>query len=429
MYARHLYFQAMKQFFPSLTGAARTRRWLLVQTLLTLGLCLPALSQSPDELLSLDWEQIKKDASGGTVNWYMWGGSDTINNYVSGWVGGVAQKEYGVTLNRVGINDTADAVNAVLSEVEAGVTDDGSVDMIWINGENFRTMKQGNLVFCGYNGKLPNNALVDWNDPAIAYDFGTPVDECEVPWNKVQFAIAYDSARVQSPPSSLSDLLDWIKANPGRFAYPAPPDFTGSVFVRHVFYLAAGGHEKLLGSFDKSAYDEVAPKAWKILNDLEPYLWREGSTYPNDINALAQLFSNQEVDFIFSYDASSFGKGVEDGRYPETTRSYGFSDGSIGNTNYVAIPVNSPNKAAALVVANILLRPEAQLEKAKPDVWGAQQVIKLDRVPGGIREKFGSIPRHPAVVSSDELSRNTLPELRGDWVPEIEKGWRENVGR
>ena len=398
-------------------------------SLLVGSINLATRAQESDAVLTMSWDEIQTSARGATVNWYMWGGSDTINNYVSGWVGKVAQDEYGITVNRVGINDTADAVNAVLSEVEAGKDTNGSVDMIWINGENFRTMKQGNLVFCGYHDKLPNNAFVDWSDPAIAYDFGTAVDGCEVPWNKAQFAIGYDSARVGTPPSSLAQLLEWAKDNPGRFTYPAPPDFTGSVFVRHVFYLAANGHEKLLGPFDQATYDTVAARTWQILNDLEPYLWREGSTYPADSTALSQLFANQEVDFHFSYDASTFGTGVDNGTFPPTTRSYGFSEGTIGNTNYVAIPVNSPNKAAALVVANILLSPVAQLEKAKPEVWGTSQVINLGRISPAIRTEFDNLPQHPAVVTADVLAQAALPELQAVWVTAIEKGWRDNVGK
>ena len=331
----------------------------IAKTLLNLAGIFPLISvsfaQDSQLVLAKSWDEIVADANGGTVNWYMWGGSDRINNYVSNFIGKLATDKYNVNLNRVGINDTAEAVNVVLQELEAGVTDEGSVDLIWINGENFRTMKQAKMVFCDYINILPNNKLVNWNDAAIAYDFGTPVDDCETPWNKTQFAFGYDSARVPNPPQSMGDLINWIKNNPGKFTYPAPPDFTGSVFVRHVFYHAAGGYEKLVGPFNQEVFNEVATKTWQILNDLKPSLWRQGTTYPNNSTALNQLFANQEVDFSFSYDASSFGTGVEDGTYPKTTRSYGLSDGTIGNTNYVAIPINSPNKAAAMVVANILL--------------------------------------------------------------------------
>ena len=106
---------------------------------------------------------------------------------------------------------------------------------------------------------LPNTALVTWYKPATAFDFGVPVNDCEVPWNRVQFALAYDSEAMDTPPADIEALLAWIEANPGQFTYPAPPDFNGSVFVRHVFYHAAGGAEARLGPVDQTVFDEIAP--------------------------------------------------------------------------------------------------------------------------------------------------------------------------
>ncbi|HEX9858264.1 MAG TPA: ABC transporter substrate-binding protein, partial [Paracoccaceae bacterium] len=110
---------------------------------------LPALADTADgaALTAMPWAEVEALAKGSTVNWFMWGGSDTINAYVSETVGKVLQDQYGITLNRVGITDTAEVVNAVLGEKAAGVTDAGSVDMIWINGENFRSMQQAGLAF------------------------------------------------------------------------------------------------------------------------------------------------------------------------------------------------------------------------------------------------------------------------------------------
>ena len=380
-------------------------------------------------LIGQDWEAIVELARGGTVNWFMWGGADNINRYVSEYVGGILLDQYGITLNRVGLSDTVEAVNIVLGEREAGVMDAGSVDLIWINGENFRTMRQGNLVWCGYAETLPNNALINWDNPAIANDFGVPVAGCEMPWARAQFAVAYDTATLDQPPRSIPELLDWVKENPGQFTYPAPPDFNGAVFVRHVFYHAAGGAESLMGDFDQSKFDAAAAKTWAILNDIEPYLWREGATYPNSITQLNGLFANQEVALTFNYDPSQFGLAVLAGTYPETVRSYGLTDGTIGNTNYTLIPFNSPNKAAALVLLNLLLSAEAQLEKARPEVWGASPAIEMDRTSTGIQAAFDAIERHPSVVPAAELARNALPELQADWISAIEQGWVENVGR
>jgi len=381
-----------------------------------------------DALKDMTWGQIVEQARGGTVNFFMWGGSDTINQYVSGHIGGILKADYGITLNRVGVADAVEVVNIVLSEKEAGVTDAGTVDMIWINGENFRSMKQADLAFCGYTDMLPNNALINWANPAIANDFGVPVDGCEVPWNTAQFAFAHDSATTPNPPKSIPDLIAWVKANPSRFTYPAPPDFTGSVFVRHVFYHAAGGADTLLGPFDQAKYDAAAAKTWAILNEIEPFLWREGRTYPNTVVQMNELFANGEVALTFNYEPAQFGLAVQAGTYPETTRSYGLTDGTIGNTNYTLIPFNSPNKAAALVVQNLLLSAEAQLEKARPEVWGAAPAIEISRTPPEVQAGFAAIVSPASVVSAADLAKAALPELQSDWISAIEQGWQANVG-
>ncbi len=387
-----------------------------------------AAAQDGDALKAMSWDQVVEAARGGEVNVFMWGGADNINGYVSDYIGGLLEEQYDITLNRVPLTDTAEAVNIVLGEVEAGAAQ-GAVDMIWVNGENFRTMKQGDLAWCGYVDQLPNAALVNFDNPAIANDFGTPVDGCEVPWSRVQFAFAHDTARTPEPPRSIPELLDWARANPGRVSYPAPPDFTGATFVRHVFTHVAGGADALIGPFDQAKFDEVAAETWQILNHLEPSLWREGQTYPTSITQLQQMFANREVDLFFTYDPAEVGTAVIDGIFPETAQSYGLSDGTLANTNYMVIPVNSPNKAAAMVLQNLLLSGEAQLEKAQPDVWGAATVIEPDRASEAVQAGFAALERHPSVVSIEELGQNALPELQADWTAAIEAGWIANVGQ
>ena len=76
-------------------------------------------------LMSKSWNEIVETAKGGEVNWFLWGGADHINQYVTEYVGGVLKDEYNITLNRVPLTDTAAAVNTVLSEKESGVNDKG----------------------------------------------------------------------------------------------------------------------------------------------------------------------------------------------------------------------------------------------------------------------------------------------------------------
>jgi len=92
------------------------------------------------------WEDIRKTAKGQTVYWNAWGGSEEINAYIS-WVGSRVKEDHGVTLKHVKLASTADAVSRVLAEKAAGRSSNGSVDLIWINGENFAKMKENGLLF------------------------------------------------------------------------------------------------------------------------------------------------------------------------------------------------------------------------------------------------------------------------------------------
>jgi len=372
-----------------------------------------------------DWDAILAEAEGQTVNWHMWSGSEPINAYVDGYVADRAA-ELGVTLNRVP-GDAPIIVQKVLGEKEAGKDDGGSVDLVWINGENFKTAKQADLLVCAWAESLPNRQYVP-ETGAINNDFGTPVEGCESPWSSAQFAFVYDSAKVPEPPSTMAELLEWIEANPGMFTYPAlgTTDFTGSVFVRSVLYHANGGFEDLLGEFDQAKFDEASAKTWEILNGIEPFLWRGGETYPQDKAELDNLYSNGEIAMTMTYGPGEVGGLVADGIYPDTTREFVFDHGTIGNNNYVAIPYNAANQAGAMVVADILLSPEAQLLKKDPvEGFGADPVIDFGLTD--LADEFAAIPVPESVLPIAELMKNSNPELQSGYITATEAGWVENV--
>lgn len=373
------------------------------------------------------WADITAEAAGQTVNFYMWGGSDLINRWVTDYVGAAVRERYGITLRIVPVSDATEYVNKVLGEKAAGRDRGGSVDLVWINGENFRTMRQADLLFGAWSRFLPNSVYVNWDDPSVANDFGFPVEGYESPYGKAQFVMIYDSARVPEPPRTIEALVAWIKANPGQFTYPAPPDFTGSAFVRHVCYAAAGGYETMLGEFDDAIFAEVSAECWRLLNELEPFLWRNGQTYPESRTRQIDLFANGEVSFDMAYNPAEAGSLIENGRYPATTRTYVFDTGTIANTHYVAIPYNSDHKAAAMLVANFLLSPEAQLSKAQPANWGDLPVLDPTLLPADRQAQFAAIPRSAATLSTAELAANRLPELQAPWLTAFEQGWEAEV--
>jgi putative spermidine/putrescine transport system substrate-binding protein len=392
---------------------------------LALGACAAPAASERAAAEPRSWEDVLAEADGQTVRFWMYGGDEKGNAYVDD-VLAPAAAELGVTVERVPIADTADAVNRVLSETQADVTD-GEVDLIWINGANFATGRQAGAWLCGWTSMLPGTELLDPEDPLLSTDFGVPVEGCESPWHKAQFTLVYDEARVDGPPSSMAELLEWIRDNPGRFTYPAPPDFTGSVFVREVLYAVSGGVEELPLEFSQEAYDELAPALFEELQALEPSLWREGSTYPQTLQELDQLYADGEVDMTMTYGPATLPQLVADGTFPQTTRALLLEEGTIGNASFLAIPATSGSSAGAMVVADLALAPEQQLAKAEPDTWGQYTVLDLDRLPDDVRARFEALPASEVVPPYEELSAGADPELGPRWVTAIDEGWRRQV--
>ncbi len=355
-----------------------------------------------------DWEGILAGARGQTVRWWMFGGDQRINAYVDRQVAPAAAK-LGVTLRRVPVADTADAVQRVLAERRAGKTSGGAVDLIWINGENFAAGKQAGLWLQGWVTRLPNVRNVDLDDPAIARDLGVPIDGQEAPWSGAAFVFAADMARTPSPPMTFPELLAYARAHPGRVTYPALPDFTGSAFVRQVV--------QRLGS---------RQAGFVFLEALKPHQWRGGQAFPKSEAELNELFSGGQVDLAMSYDPSFVANAVRKGQFPATTRPFLIGGGALVNTSYVTIPANAAHREGAMVVANLLLDPRLQAIKADPDVVGLPTVLDLDRLPEVERRRFQTASGNPYLLAS---FGRPLPELPADQVAPIERQWLREVLR
>jgi len=371
------------------------------------------------------FSKLEKEARGTTVNISMYGGDEAINAYVDDYVKPQLEKKYDITLERTPLSDTADAVNKLLDEKTAG-KEGGTIDLVWINGENFATGANAGLWFGPWAEELPNAKYVDWNDQSISRDFGYPVEGREAPWGRVQFVMIYDAAKVDDPPKNTEELLAWAGEHPGRFAYPAPPDFTGNAFVEQMLYGVTGETKPFQNPFDQMTFDAASSKTYDYLNELEPDLWREGETYPESSTKLDELYQNGEVWLDMSYNPQLAQRQINKGLFPESTRTYVFENGTLNNTHYVAIPSNAPNKAGAQVVANFLESPEAQIAKQDPGGWGDLTALDIEKLPKDAKEKLAE-PQGAATLPTAVLQNNRLPEARSKWLLELEDGWQENV--
>ncbi|MGH7518047.1 MAG: ABC transporter substrate-binding protein [Gemmatimonadales bacterium] len=371
---------------------------------------------------SLSWEQVQAHARGTTVTWRMWRGDPSINAYVDRWVAPRLVERYGIALRTIE-GQGPEIVNQLLLEHEAGAA--AGADLVWINGETFHNLRKANLLYGPWAHRLPNAAYVDSASPTILRDFEQATAGYESPWGTVQFALIYDSARTPRPPATVADLARWIERHPGRFTHDQ--GFTGMAFLKVLLYALNGGVASFQGGFDEDRYRDGSGRLWSWLDSLRADLWRAGIAYPPGVAELHRLFANGEVDFSMSMNQNEVATKVRQGIFPATARALLLRDGTIANSHYLAIPGNAANPAGAMIVADFLLSPEAQLEKLKPDVWADGTVLAVERMPPEWAARFRSMEADPLALPHDSLARYARPEVAPEYHERLAADWRTRI--
>ncbi|WP_083001047.1 ABC transporter substrate-binding protein [Halomonas sp. GT] len=388
-----------------------------------LSLALPAMA-APDPN---DWDAVLQAAEGQTIYWNAWGGDSRTNRYIA-WVSEQMQSTYGVDVEHVKLDDTGSAVARVLGEKQAGNMDDGRIDLIWINGENFAAMREQDLLFGPFAESLPNFALTHSDEnPEVVTDFTLPTEGYESPWGKAQITFYYDSAQTETPPQSIADLLEWAKDNPGQFSYPRIPDFTGSTFLKQALIELSNQDDALYAPVVEAEFAEITAPLWDYLDELHPYLWRSGRSFPESGPNLRTLMSDGELSVAFSFYPTDAAVAVMEYELPESVRSYVLEGGTLGNVHFVAIPYNSPHKAGAMALANFLLSPEAQAQKQSLSMWGDRTVLAVSRLDENDKALFEQGESHPSALPADALS-NTLAEPHPSWMTALQDAWLKRYG-
>ncbi|MGL5260395.1 MAG: extracellular solute-binding protein [Lachnospiraceae bacterium] len=187
----------------------------------------------------------------------------------------------------------------------------------------------------------------------------TVAKEVLVPYRGTTVGFAYDSTRVSSFPKTEEELHQWIKENPGRFAYNTPDSGgAGSAFVVTTIYNLMP--EEALTSNDEawtSSWDE----GFAVLKELHPYMYTSSGKviYPNKNQGTIDLLASQEVDIIPAW-ADQIITQIKAGTLPETVQFVQIDPSLTGNTAGFAIPSIGSNSEGALAWINYMLSSEAQ---------------------------------------------------------------------
>ena len=369
-----------------------------------------------------------EEAKGQKVYFYAWGGEPRINAYID-WAAKEVETRYGVSVEHVKVSETGAVVTQIIGEKTAGREDGGSVDLVWINGENFNTLKsQGLLAAPGWAQSLPNWKHVDVNGkPTVLSDFTVPTDGQEAPWGMAQLVFMYDTRVLAEPPRSLQALSDLVTSKPGRFTYPQPPNFHGTTFLKQALINLIENPAKLSSPVDEATFEQDVAPLFAFLDALHPNLWRKGEVFPNNAAQMRLLLADGELDIAFTFNPSDASSAIANKELPNTIRTFVFDEGTLGNTHFVGIPFNSSAKQGAMVLANFLLSPEAQARKQDPAHWGDPTVLDVANLAAADRALFDQLDLGIATLSPADLGK-TLPEPHPSWVAAIEKAWEQRYG-
>ncbi|QDI09114.1 ABC-type uncharacterized transport system, periplasmic component [Klebsiella electrica] len=376
-------------------------------------LCAPLAAHADDS-----WQQIARQARGQTVWFNAWGGDPAVNRYLD-WVSAEVKRDYAIDLRIVHIADAADTVKRLQTEARAGRKQNGSVDLLWVNGENFRTLKTANLLQTGWAQTLPNWRYVDTRQP-VREDFSLPTEGAESPWGSAQLTFIARSTQTPTPPDSPEALLTFAAAHRGEVTYPRPPDFTGTAFIEQLLMSLTQRPEALRLPPDPQTFAAVTAPLWRYLDRLHPLLWRKGRDFPASPARMDAMLANGTLRLSLTFNPLHARQKAVSGELPKDSYGFGFTHGMLGNVHFVTIPANARAPAGARVVANFLLSPAAQLRKADPAVWGDPSVLNPQSLPDDQRQALQALtPQNRPPV---------LAEPHAAWVDALEQEWLRRYG-
>ncbi|WP_025677650.1 extracellular solute-binding protein [Paenibacillus massiliensis] len=235
------------------------------------------------------------------------------------------------------------------------------------------------------------------------------VDSYAIPYRSSAVVLAYDSTKVTNPPTTLDELLTWIKANPGQFAYNDPSTGgSGSSFVQTVIY-------KDLPEEDIHNSDPAVMQKWDsgfaTLKDLGQYVYGDG-IYPKKNQGTLDLLMNSEVSIIPAWSDMVL-QQLNEGLLPDTVKMQQITPGFNGGPTYLMVNKESDKKEAINQFLDFVLSPEAQAVVV--DKMNGFPGIELDKMPQETQDKFNGV--------ADGFRTFNI----GDLSTEINKRWQNEV--
>jgi len=391
----------------------------------------------------LSWIEVQQRAkSESEVHFYYWGGDDNLNIWINSVVSKDMKKQ-GITLIPHRITATKDVVDLALAEKNSGKgLGQGSVDVVWVNGENFYTLAQQDLLFGDFAQRLPESNLYEWSDTDSrsqlnTFDFGFETLGREMPWSGEQYVCAANRALLSAAdtPTTYKEMESWLQENPGLFTYVKPPHYLGNTFVQQVLYemnphgTGAAPFQRTLASFTAKEFAELVSPGFEYLNRIAANLANVSNgapRYPENDAALMNLFRNSEIAIECQFGSFHVANQKRQGKMPDSAEEIILPAGNmIKNKNYLALLGNASNPAASLVFINYMSSFAAQ--KDKIDLVGYPVGLDTWKLNSGQKTALDKVTPPHFGLSQTDLDNNIAPDTNASLINLIEHIWIKNV--
>lgn len=250
--------------------------------------------------------------------------------------------------------------------------------------------------------KIPNLSKIDENKWKNLKGEG-------IPYRASAVILAYNSAKVKTPPKTANDLYDWIRKNPGRFAYNDPSTGgSGDSFVQTAIYnflppeATTNSDPSMMSQWDKG---------FALLKELHPYMYQKG-VYPKKNQGTLDLLNNGEVDMIPAWSDQAL-EALDKKLLPDTIKMTQIEPSFTGGPTYLMAPKLSEHQDSVATFLNFVLTPDAQ--KVIVEKMFGYPGIKWDEMPQELKTKFKDVAGGYRTFSLGDLGK------------EIQKRWQKDV--
>jgi putative spermidine/putrescine transport system substrate-binding protein len=246
-------------------------------------------------------------------------------------------------------------------------------------------------------------------------DLLVPVKGAAIPYRGSSVVLAYNSDKVKSPPKTLSALLDWIRANPGKFTYNSP-NSGGSGYSFAETVVDSLLTPAILKQMDQG-YDPPLQSNWKpgldLLHSLNKYMYGNG-VYPNGNAAVLQLLGQGQISVAPVWSDQSL-TALKTGQLGPNIKLTQISNPSFtGGAAYLAVPKTAKHKKVLYKFVNYILSPAAQ--QMIVDVMAGFPAIDIKYMSDSIKQKF------------QDVSANTLrPTYQTKMGNDFKAAWQQSV--